>query len=159
MIASLIDFSFIRSLVQDRYSVFGPPAYDPVSLFLLDLFWYIDGYKTRKDFLSVLHDNDRGRNYRSYAGISMDNIPSPGTFSNLRVDHIGETRYNEIFHVLVDIFHQLEMITFNILSVTGTLYPSRAKYRGCCYFCFQLDFSPGFFPFFLLPSTFDQHLH
>jgi len=134
MITSLIDFSFIRSLVQDRYSVFGPPPYDPVSLFLLDLFWYIDGYKTRKDFLSRLHDKDQGRAYRSYAGISMDNIPSPGTFSNFR-EYIGQARYNEIFHVLVDIFHQLEMITFNIICIDGTLYRSGARYKGCCYFC------------------------
>jgi hypothetical protein len=43
---------------------------------------------------------------------------------------LGESLYNEIFHVLVDIFHQLEMITFNILAHDGTLYPSWARYKG-----------------------------
>ncbi len=85
-------------------------------------------------FLTALQDEDSGRAYRTYAGISMDHIPSEGTFSNFR-SRISEKRYNEIFHVLVDIFHQLEMITFNILSVDGTLYPTWARYRGCCYFC------------------------
>lgn len=136
MIISLINFSFIKSLVAHCYSVFGPPAYDPVSLFLLDLFRYIDGNKDMNDFLDILHDDDQGRAYRTYAGISMDNIPCEATFSNFRI-RLGETLYNEIFHVLVDIFHQLEMITFQILSIDGTLYPSWAKYRGCTYFCDQ----------------------
>ena len=67
MITSLIDFSFIRSLVADRYSPFGPPCYDPPSLFLLDLFRYIDGYQHMSQFIPLLHDKDRGRVYRAYA--------------------------------------------------------------------------------------------
>jgi len=39
----------------------------------------------------------------------------------------------------VDIFHQLEMITFNILAHDGTLYPTWARYKGCTYFCDQCD--------------------
>jgi hypothetical protein len=136
MITSLIDFSFIRSLVAHCYSAYGPPCYDPPSLFLLDLFRYIDGYQHMSQFLEILHDKDRGRAYRIYTGISMDRIPSEGTFSYFRL-HIGENLYNEIFHVLVDIFHQLEMITFNILTHDGTLYPTWARYKGCTYFCDQ----------------------
>jgi len=136
MITSLIDFSFIRSLVAHRYSPFGPPCYDPPSLFLIDLFRYIDGHQHMSQFLKVLHDKDRGRAYRIYAGISMDHIPCEGTFSYFRL-HLGESLYNEIFHVLVDIFHQLEMITFKILAHDGTLYPTWARYKGCTYFCDQ----------------------
>jgi len=136
MIASLIDFSFIRSLVAHRYSPFGPPCYDPPSLFLLDLFRYVDGYQNMNKFLSLLHDEDRGRAYRTYTGISMNHIPSPGTFSHFRL-YLGENLYNEIFHVLVEIFYQLEMITFKILAHDGTLYPTWARYKGCTYFCHQ----------------------
>ena len=42
-ITSLIDFSFIRSIVACRYCLIGF-AYDPVSLFLLELFRYIEKY-------------------------------------------------------------------------------------------------------------------
>ena len=149
MIISLIDFSFIRSLVAHRYSPYGPPPYDPPSLFLLDLFRYIDGYQNMSEFLKVIRGKDRGNAYRTYAGISMDNIPCEGTFSNFRI-RLGENLYNEIFHLLVDIFHRLEMITFNILAHDGTLYPTWARYkacppslslrrsgRGCTYFCDQ----------------------
>jgi len=136
MITSLIDFSFIRSLVAHRYSPFGPPCYDPPSLFLIDLFKYIDGYQHMSQFLEALHDKDRGRAYRTYAGISLVYIPSEGTFSNFRA-RLGENLYNEIFHVLVGIFHKLKMITFNILAHDGTLYPTWARYKGCTYFCDQ----------------------
>ena len=54
---------------------------------------------------------------------SEDNIPCEGTFLIFR-ERLGEKLYNEIFHVLVHIFHQLEMITFNILAHDGTLYLS-----------------------------------
>ena len=134
MIASLIDFTFIRSLVADCYSVFGPPPYDPVSLFLLDLFRYLDGYQNMSEFLKLIRDMNRGNAYRTYAGVFINNIPCEGTFSIFRA-RLGENLYNEIFHVLVDIFHQLEMITFNILAHDGTLYPTWARYKGCAYFC------------------------
>jgi len=139
MITSLIDFSFIRSLVAHRYSPFGPPCYDPPSLFLLDLFRYIDAHQDMCHFLNVLHDKDRGRGYRTYSGISMDTIPSEGTFSNFRI-RLGERLYNEIFHILVGIFHKLEMITFKILAHDGTLYPTWARYKGCTYFCNECSY-------------------
>jgi len=136
MITSLIDFSFIRSLVAHRYSPYGPPCYDPPSLFLLDFFRYVDGYQNMSQFLEILRDKDRGRAYCTYAGISMHDIPSEGTFSNFRI-RLGENLYNEIFHVLVDIFHQLQLISFKILAHDGTLYPTWARYKGCTYFCDQ----------------------
>jgi hypothetical protein len=136
MITSLIDFSFIRSLVSHRYSIYGPPCYDPPSLFLLDLFRYIEGYNHMNHFLPLLHDKDRGRAYLTYTGISMDHIPCEGTFSNFRI-RLHHNLYNEIFHALVEIFHKLEMITFKILSHDGTLYPTWARYKGCTYFCNQ----------------------
>jgi hypothetical protein len=136
MIISLVDFSFIRSLVAQRYSVISPPCYDPVSLFLIDLFRYMDGYQHSSQILSIIHDEERGRAYRAYAGISMKHLPCEGTLSNFRA-RIGENLYNEIFHVLVGIFHKLEMITFKVLAHDGTLFPTWARYKGCTYFCEQ----------------------
>ena len=111
MITSLIDFSFVRSLCASCYSIKSPPAYDPVSLFLLELFRYIDKYKNMDKFLEVLRDKDRGRAYRTYAGIN-ENIPTKGTLSNFKY-RLGKNLYNEILHTLVGIFNKLEMITFD----------------------------------------------
>ena len=59
-ITSLIDFTFVRSLAVDAYSIFGPPCYDPVTLFLLDLFRYIDDYPDMDAFLTDLREPKRG---------------------------------------------------------------------------------------------------
>lgn len=83
-------------------------------------------------FLEVLRDKDRGRAYRTYAGIDED-IPTKGTFSNFKA-RLGSRLYNKIFHILVGIFHKLEMITFNIIAHDGTLFPTRARYRNCTWF-------------------------
>jgi len=99
-----------------------------ISIFKGDIYWGGDNITHLEP-----HDKDQGRAYRTYAGISMENIPSEGTFSNFR-DRLGESLYNEIFHVLVSIFHQLEMISFKILTHDGTLYPTWARYKGCTYF-------------------------
>lgn len=53
------------------------------------------------------------------------NIPCEATFSNFRA-RLGQNLYNDIFHVLVNIFHKLEMISFKILAHDGTLYLSEA---------------------------------
>jgi len=133
MIISLVDFSFVRSLVASCYSIKSPPAYDPPSLFLLELFRYIDRHLSMDKLLEILRDKDRGQYYRTWAGISMDNIPTKGTISNFK-KRLGSERYNEIFHILVYIFKQLKMITFRVIAHDGTLFPTRAKYKGCAYF-------------------------
>jgi len=133
LITSVIDFSFIRSIVAHRYSDKGPAPYDPPTLFLLDLFHYIDEFPDLKDFLeNTLHDKDKARGYCTYAGI-LDSIPCQGTFSHFR-KRLGEVLYNQIFHTLVEIFRMLKIISGNILCTDGTLYHTRARYRGCKYF-------------------------
>jgi len=139
MITSLIDFSFVRSMCALCYSIKSPPAYDPVSLFLLELFRYIDRHQNMDQFLEVLRDKDRGRAYREYAGLSMKNIPTKGTFSNFKA-RLGTGLYNEIFHILVNVFQQLKMISFNILAHDGTLFPTRARYKGCTWHQYPLEF-------------------
>lgn len=134
MLTSLIDFSFVRSLVAHTYSIWGRPCYDPVSLFLLDIFRYIDGYKHMKQILSILRDKDRGRAYRTYTGLSMHDLPCEATISNFHA-RLGPELYNEIFQILIQIFHQLEMITFKVLAHDGTLFDTWARYKGCPYFC------------------------
>ena len=134
LVASIIDFSFVRSITAVAYSVFGGPCYDPVSVFLLDLFRYLDRIRSIKDFCLVLHDPERGKSYRRLAGIREDSIPCQATFSNFRV-RIGESLYQEIFHALVSLVEQLGLLSFNILATDGTLFPSAARYHGC--HCFQ----------------------
>jgi hypothetical protein len=133
LVASIIDFSFVRSIAADAYSIFGGACYDPVSLFLLDLFRYLEKFRSIKDFCLILRDPVRGENFRRLAGIAGDSIPCRATFSNFR-KRIGESRYQEIFHSLVSLVEQLGLLSFNILATDGTLFPSAARYHGCCCF-------------------------
>ena len=131
-VSSLIDFSFIRSLVAHTYAVAGI-AYDPVSLFLLDLFRYIEKYPDMKTFAEVIRDWERGRHYRLYAGIDFDHLPCEATFTNFK-ERLGEELYNRIFHVLVEMAEMLGFISYKIIATDGTLFPTHARYKGCTWF-------------------------
>jgi len=131
-VSSMINFSFIRSLVAHKYSLVGI-AYDPVSLFLLELFRHIEKYSDMKAFVEMLRDGDRGRHYRLYAGINFENIPCEATFTNFK-DRLGEDLYNQIFHVLVEIAELLGFLSYKIIATDGTLFPTNARYKGCTWF-------------------------
>jgi hypothetical protein len=131
-VSSLVNFSFVRSIVAHKYSLIGF-AYDPVSLFLLDLFRYLEKYPDMKTFAAVLRDWDQGKHYRLYAGINNRNIPCEATFTNFK-KRLGEDLYNQIFHVLVEIAERLGFLSYKIIATDGTLFPTRARYRGCTWF-------------------------
>jgi hypothetical protein len=131
-VSSLVDFSFIRSIVAHRYSLVGI-AYDPVSLFLLDLFRYLEKYPDMKTFLATLRDWEQGKNYRLYAGISSKNIPCEATFTTFK-KRLGEDLYNQIFHVLVEIAERLGFLSYQIIATDGTLFPTHTRYKGCTWF-------------------------
>ena len=132
-VTSLVDFSFIRSIVAHKYKPLGC-AYDPVSLFLLELFRYLEKYPTMSDFVKTIRDREKGKHYRLYAGIKYPHWPCEATFTNLK-DRLGEDLYNHILHVLVEIAERLGLISYNILATDGTLFPTNARYKGCTYFC------------------------
>ena len=132
-VSSLIDFSFIRSIVAHKYNLIGF-AYDPVSLFLLELFRYLEKYPDMKTFVHTVRDREKGKHYRFYAGITYPNVPCEATFTNFKT-RLGEDLYNRIFHVLVEIVELLGFLSYNIISTDGTLYPSNSRYKGCTCFC------------------------
>lgn len=133
-VTSLIDFSFVRSIVAEAYSSVGGHAYDPVSLFLLQLFQWLEKFPDLKTFLSLVRDEENGKHYRLYAGISPFHIPCEADFTHLK-DRLGENLYTEIAQVLVEIVRLLGLLSFKILSTDGTLFPSYSHYKGCTYFC------------------------
>ena len=50
LVSSLIDFSFIRSMVADAYSDEGGHCFDPVSIFLCDIFRWLDNFHSISSF-------------------------------------------------------------------------------------------------------------
>jgi hypothetical protein len=108
-------------------------AYDPVSLFLLDLFRHLEKYPDMKAFVEALHDWERGKNFCLYAGITSKDIPCEATFTNFK-KRLGEELYNQIFHVLVEIAERLGFLSYKIIATDGTLFPTNARYKGCTWF-------------------------
>lgn len=53
---SLIDFSFVKSLVASSYSKEGGSCFDPASMFVLYLCKSLDGFRYMDDFVACLHD-------------------------------------------------------------------------------------------------------
>ena len=137
-VSSLVDFSFIRSIVSPRYNPTGF-AYDPVSLFLLELFRYLEKYPDMKTFVELVRDKVKGKHYRLYAGINDSHLPCEATFTNFK-NRLGEDLYNKIFHTLVEIAELLGFLSYRILATDGTLFPTNARYRGCTYFCGECEF-------------------
>jgi len=133
LVGSTIDFSFVRSISADAYSIFGGPCYDPASLYVLDLFRHLDKIADIKHFCEILRDPARGQSYRDLAGLREEAIPCRATFSNFRA-RLGESRYQEIFHTLVTLVEKLGLLSYQILATDGTLYRSAARYWGCCCF-------------------------
>ena len=133
LVASTIDFSFVRSISADAYSILGAPCYDPVSLFVLDLFRHLDHIPNVKHLCEILRDPAWGQSYRAFAGLQADAIPCQATFSNFHA-RLGESRHQQIFHALVTLVEKLGLLSYKILATDGTLYPSAARYRGCCCF-------------------------
>jgi hypothetical protein len=123
-VTSLIDFSFVRSIVASAYSPVGGHAYDPVTLFLLELFGYLEKFPDLKTFLSVVRDEEKGKHYRLYTGISSSHVPCEADFTHLK-DRLGETLYTEIAQVLVEIVRLLDLLSFSILSTDGTLFSGK----------------------------------
>jgi len=134
LVTSLIDFSFVRSITASAYSPVGGHAYDPVSLFLLQLFRYLEKFPDLKTFLMVVRDEEQGKHYRLYAGLSYPHLPWEADFTHLK-DRIGENLYTQISQILVEIVRLLGLLTFKILSTDGTLFPTYSRYKGCTYFC------------------------
>ena len=129
---SLIDFSFVRSLVASSYSKEGGYCFDPASFFILYLSGYLDEFKSQAEFIFCLHDKDKGRCYRTYAGISYERISCEADFSNFK-KRIGPEKFDYIFHVLVEIVKRVSLVSGKILSYDGTLFPTFANYKGCNY--------------------------
>jgi hypothetical protein len=132
LVAILFDFTFVRSIFASAYSTQGGHCYDPASLFMLLVFAFIAGYENISDFVTDLHDSQRGHQYRVLAGINDENIPQEADFTNF-IQRCGAL-FDLVFHVVVEIVHQAGFISGRALTTDGFLMPTWSRYRGCNYF-------------------------
>jgi hypothetical protein len=132
LVATLFDFTFVRSILASAYSTQGGHCYDPASLFVLLVFAFVDGYEHLCDFVDDLHHVCRGHQYRVLAGLSDEHIPQEADFSNF-IRRCGSL-FDVIFHAVVEIMQQASFISGCALTTDGMLIPTWSRYRGCNYF-------------------------
>jgi hypothetical protein len=132
LVATLFDFTFVRSILAAAYSAQGGHCYDPASLFVLLVFAFVEGYEYLSDFVADLHDPYRGHQYRVLAGISDECIPQEADFTNF-IRRCGPL-FNFVFHTVVEIVRQAGFISGRALTTDGMLVPTWSRYRGCNYF-------------------------
>lgn len=97
-VKALIDFSFVRQIVQDCYSLsMGRPAEDPVTMFKLEFLQLHYGLSDRE----VLKHAQVNVAFRYFLDLSLESkLPSPGLLSQFR-SRLGLERYQGIFDEIV----------------------------------------------------------
>lgn len=135
-----IDWSFIRCLVAPYYrsSEEGGNLWDPVTLFLLDLLRVLLRYSSRQELLDELvQETATGREIARWVGIDLDQpkdsdhrVPSAMAFTHLR-NRLPPLVYEAVFHVMVGLLRQLDLITCRVLAFDAMLIPSWANFHGC----------------------------
>lgn len=135
-----IDWSFVRLLVAPFYQTSDEGGYlwDPVTLFLLDLLRVLLHFSSRDQLLDELRkETALGREMAAFVGIDLDNpkdpahkAPSEMAFTHFR-NRIGPVVYEAVFHIMVGLLRQLEIVTFQVLAFDSMLVETWATFHGC----------------------------
>jgi transposase len=98
-INKVVDFSFIRELVKDRYTPdFGRPAEDPEFMLRLCLLQYLYGDSDRE----VVANARLNLAYKYFLGLAIDEAPPDDTtISVFRAQRLGEAKFREVFEQIV----------------------------------------------------------
>lgn len=65
-VQQVIDFSFVRDLVQHLYSAFGRPSIDPVVFFKLQLIAFFEGIRSERQLMEQVYLNIAHRWFIGY---------------------------------------------------------------------------------------------
>jgi hypothetical protein len=135
-----MDWSFVRLLVAPFYKTSDEGGYlwDPVTLFLLDLVRVLLHFSSRDKLLDELHkETSLGREIATFVGIDLDHpkdpahkVPSEMAFTHFR-NRIGPVVYEAVFHIMVGLLRQLDIITFRVLAFDSMLVETWATFYGC----------------------------
>jgi len=136
-----IDWSFVRLLVAPYYkpSQEGGYLWDPVTLFLLDLVRVLLGFSSRGKLLEELRkETPLGRQIAAFVGIDLDHpkdpkhkVPSEMAFTHFRNRLTDPVVYEAVFHIMVGLLRQLDIITFRVLAFDSMLVEAWATFQGC----------------------------
>jgi IS5 family transposase len=98
-INQVVDFSFVRELVKDRYTLeLGRPAEDPEFMLRLCLLQYIYGDSDRQ----VVENARLNLAYKYFLGLAVDaEVPDYTTISYFRAQRLGEAKFRLVLEQIV----------------------------------------------------------
>jgi transposase len=98
-INQVVDFSFVRDLVKDRYTPdFGRPAEDPELMLRLCLLQYLYGDSDRQ----VIENARVNLAYKYFLGLAVDEeVPDDTTISYFRAIRLSEEKFRQVFEQVV----------------------------------------------------------
>jgi transposase len=107
-INQVVDFSFIRELVKDKYTEdFGRPAEDPEFMLRLCLLQYLYGDSDR----GVIENARMNLAYKYFLGLAIDEeVPDDTTVSYFRVQRLGEAKFRQVFKKIVQQCHDKGLV-------------------------------------------------
>jgi transposase len=108
-INSVVDFSFVQELVQDRYTPnFGRPAEDPEFMLRLCLLQYLYGDSDREAVVNARLNLA----YKYFLGLAVDEeVPDDSTISHFRAIRLGETKFRQVFEKIVQQCQEKGLVT------------------------------------------------
>jgi transposase len=127
-----IDWSFIHSLVEDKYSSLpqGAEGYDPISLFKAQLLIYLGEVNSDRKLVEALRYNGR---LCLLCGFNFLKTPSNGTFTNFRA-RLGDDTFYEILHNLIAQAIVLKVIRGGDTAIDSThiwAYANQYGHKTC----------------------------
>jgi len=133
LVGTTIDLSFTRSICAPHYGTRGGPCDDPASLVVLEVAAKVDQDVDYAHFCRDLQQSDKGRRYRSLAGLHA-HVPGQDALCHFR-SRVGAEAIDQTLAALVDLFHRFGLIQGALFSTDGQLDPSYSRYTGCPYAC------------------------
>jgi transposase len=95
----ILDLSFVRDLVEERYAASGRPSVDPVVFFKLQLVLFFEGLRSERQLMAVVADR---LSIRWYLGYDLhEPLPDHSTLTRIR-DRYGLETFRRFFEEIIE---------------------------------------------------------
>jgi transposase len=113
----VLDLTFVRDLVRDRYALAGRPSIDPVVFFRLQLILFFEGLRSERQLLRVVADR---LSLRWYLGYDLgERLPDHSSLTRIR-DRYGLEVFRRFFEAIVERCQAAGLVWGKELYIDGT---------------------------------------
>src|SRR5258706_8232808 len=119
----VLDLSFVRELVQDRYAGMGRPSIDPVVFFRLQLVMFFEGIRSERQLLHLAADR---LSVRWFLGYNLNEpLPDHSSLTKIRARY-GLEVFRRFFEAIVEQCQEAGLIWGQELYFDGTKVAANA---------------------------------